>query len=136
MSNIVEVVAADRNLAVLARGLQVVGLEELLSKEGPFTVFAPSDLAFGKLQEGQWPDLMKAENKVRLTEMMNNYVVRGKINFKNFTDGQQLSTLGSRKLAVKVTNGDVAIEGARIQRKDMEASNGVVHSLDSVVSLN
>jgi uncharacterized surface protein with fasciclin (FAS1) repeats len=135
MSNIVEVVTTNTNLATIGKGIKAAGLEEVLSKNGPFTVFAPTDLAFGKLQSGQWTDLLKPENKTKLTEIMNNYVVEGKANFKELTDGQKLKTLGGKELAVKVNDGNVDIDGARIQGRDMEASNGVVHSLDSVVSL-
>ena len=132
MSNIVEVVAADRNLAVLGKGMKAGGLDEVLAKEGPYTVFAPTDLAFGKLKTGEWPELLKSENKTKLTGIMNNYVVKGKINFSDFKDGQKLMTLGGRELNVKVNRGNVAIDNAQIQGRDLQASNGVVHSLDRV----
>jgi uncharacterized surface protein with fasciclin (FAS1) repeats len=136
MSNIVEVVAADRNLGVLGKSMKAAGLEEVLSKKGPFTIFAPTDLAFGKLEPGKWTELLKPENKIKLAGIMNNYVVEGKMNFKDLTDGQKLKTLGGKELAVKVNNGNVDIDGARIQGRDLDASNGVVHSLDRVVSFN
>jgi uncharacterized surface protein with fasciclin (FAS1) repeats len=133
MSNIVDVVAADKNLAVLGKGMKAAGLDEILSKGGPFTVFAPTDLAFSKLATGQWPDLLKPENKLKLTDMMNHHVVKGKTNFKDFKDGQKLKTVSGKELTVKVSNGSVDIDGARIQGRDMEASNGVVHSMDKLV---
>jgi uncharacterized surface protein with fasciclin (FAS1) repeats len=133
MSNIVEVVAADKNLGVLKMGMRVAGLEEILSKQGPFTVFAPTDLAFGKLAPGQWPDLLKPENKAKLADIMNHHVVNGKTHFKDLTDGLKLKTITGRELRVKVTNGIVEIAGARIEESDMKASNGVVHSLDALV---
>ncbi|HEX2628560.1 MAG TPA: fasciclin domain-containing protein [Chitinophagaceae bacterium] len=134
MSNILDVVAADKNLAVLGKGMKAAGLEEVLGKKGPFTVFAPTDLAFSKLAPGQWPDLLKPENKTKLAEIMNHHVVEGKTNFKDFTDGQKLKTVAGKELTVKVVNGAVDIDGARIQGRDMEASNGVVHSLDKLVN--
>jgi uncharacterized surface protein with fasciclin (FAS1) repeats len=136
MTNIVEVVAADRNLAVLGKGVKAAGLEEVLNLAGPYTVFAPTDLAFGKLATGEWPELLKPENKVKLAGIMNHHVVKGKTNFKDLVDGQKLKTLSGKELSVKVLNGNVDIEGARIQGKDMEASNGVVHSIDKVVAFN
>jgi uncharacterized surface protein with fasciclin (FAS1) repeats len=134
MLNIVEVVAGDRNLATIGKGIKAAGLEEALSKEGLFTVFAPTDLAFGKLEAGKWLELLQPHNKFMLTGMMNNYIVEGKSNFKDLTDGQKLKTLGGKELAVKVNNGNVDIDGARILGRDMEASNGVVHSVDKVAS--
>jgi uncharacterized surface protein with fasciclin (FAS1) repeats len=135
MSNIVEVVSADRNLGTLGKGMKAAGLEEVLSKEGPFTVFAPTDLAFSKLRTGEWPELLKPENKIKLAGIMNNYVVQGKTNFKDLKNGQKLKTLGGKELAVKVNNGNVDIDDARIQGRDMEASNGVVHSVDKIASI-
>ena len=134
MTNIVEVVAADRNLASIGKGMKAAGLDEVLSQKGPFTVFAPTDLAFGKVESGKWTEVLKPENKVQLTSLMNDYIVEGKTNFKDFTDGQKLKTLGGKELSVKVTNGAVDIDGARIQGRDMDASNGVVHSVDRVAS--
>ena len=76
------------------------------------------------------------KNKNKLAGIINNYVVEGKTNFKDLADGQKLKTLGGKELSVKVSNGNVDIDGARIQGRDMEASNGVVHSLDRVASFN
>lgn len=134
MSNIVEVVEADRNLVALGKGMRAAGLEEVLSKEGPYTVFAPTDIAFGKLEADKWLQLLKPENKMKLAGIMNNYIVEGKTSFKDLANGQKLKTLGGKELAVKVNKGDVDIDGARVQGRDMEASNGVVHSIDRIGS--
>lgn len=136
MSNIVEVVTADKNLAVLGNGLKAAGLEELLNGKGPFTVFAPTNLAFSRMKTGEWPELLKPENKTKLTGIMNNYLVEGKTTFSELTDGQKLTTMGGKELTVKVAGGNIDIDGARIQGRDMEASNGVVHSIDKIASTN
>ncbi|HRG92284.1 MAG TPA: fasciclin domain-containing protein [Chitinophagaceae bacterium] len=136
MSTIVDVVVADKNLSTMLRGVKAAGLETELSKTGPFTVFAPSEMAFGKLAQGQLTDLLKPENKIELTGLLQQHVVEGKTNFKDFTDGQKLKTLSGKELLVKVINGTVTINGARIQGRDHDASNGVVHSLDAVIAAN
>ena len=136
MSNIVEVVASYRNLGVLGKSVKAAGLEEILSQPGPFTVFAPTDMAFGKLAAGELPELLKPENKTKLADFMNDHVVKGKTNFKDLVDGQVLTTVSGKELSVQVTNGEVDIEGARIQKKDMEASNGVIHSLNKLMLIN
>jgi len=133
MSNIVEVVVADKNLATMLRSVKAAGLEIELSKAGPFTVFAPTDLAFGKLSAGKMTELLKPENKVKLTDILNYHVVEGKTNFKDLKDGQKLKTINGKELDVKVIGGNVTINGAKVQGRDSEASNGVVHSLDTVV---
>lgn len=133
MSNIVDVVVADRNLATFLKSFKAVQLETELSKTGPFTVFAPTDLAFGKLATGEMSELLKPENKIKLTDILNQHVVEGKTNFKDLVDGQKLKTMNGKELTVEVKNGAVSINGSRIQGRDMEASNGVVHSLDKVI---
>ena len=133
MSTIVDVVVADRNLATMLRSVKAAGLETELNKPGPFTVFAPTDLAFGKLAADEMTQLLKAENKVKLADIVNYHVVTGKTNFKDLKDGQKLKTVNGKELDVKVSNGNVTINGAKVQGRDNEASNGVVHSLDTVV---
>lgn len=136
MSNVVDVVVADKNLATMSKSVIAAGLQTELAKTGPFTVFAPSEMAFGKLASGVLADWMKPENKVKFAEILNYHVVEGKNNFKDFKDGQKLKTLEGKELEVKVSNGNVTINGARVQSRDNEATNGVVHSLDTVMSVN
>ena len=133
MSNIVDVVVADKNLATLLSGVKAAGMENVLSKPGPYTVFAPSEMAFGKLAQGELTQLLKPENKIKLTSILNSHVVVGKKSFNDFTNGQTLKTIGGKELDVKVSNGTVTVNGATIQGRDNEASNGVVHSLDTVI---
>ena len=133
MSNIVDVVVADKNLATLSKSVKAAKLVSQLSKPGPYTFFAPTELAFGKLKEGEVNELLKPENHIKLTGMVNNHVVEGKTNFKDFKDGQKLRSINGHELLVKVTNGAVTINGAKVQARDMQADNGVVHALDTVV---
>lgn len=133
MSNIVEVVVADKNLATMSRGVKAAGLEKELSKSGPFTVFAPNEIAFGKLPQGELTELLKPENKMKLATILNYHVVEGKTEFKDFKNGQKLKTLSGKQLDVKVTNGDVTINGSTVMGRDGQAANGVVHSLDRVL---
>ena len=136
MSNIVDVVVADKNLATMSRGVKAAGMEAELSKAGPFTIFAPTDIAFGKLAAGEMNELLKPENKVKLSDILNYHVVEGKTNFKDLKDGQKLKTINGKELNVKVSNGKVTINGATVQGRDSEASNGVVHSLDTIIAVN
>ena len=134
MLNIVDVVAADKNLVALSKGMKAAGLNVQLSELGPFTIFAPTDMAFGKLQTGEWPKLLKPENRVSLVKTMIQYVIKGKMYFKDLTDGQSLRTIGGKELKVSVNNYETVIDGAKIQGRDMEASNGIVHTLDRLIS--
>ena len=133
MSNIVDVVVADKNLATMSKSVKAAQLETELSKPGPFTFFAPTELAFGKLKAGEITELLKPENRIKLTGILNYHVVEGKTNFKDFKDGQKLKTLNGKELTVHVANGAVTVNGAKVQARDMQADNGVVHALDTVV---
>jgi len=133
MSSIIDVILADRNLATILRSVQTAHLESEWSKPGPFTVFAPTDLAFGKLREGEITELLKPENRIKLTGILNSLVVEGRNNFKDFADGQKLKTVNGKELLVHVADGLVTVNGARVQARDMQADNGVVHSVDTVM---
>ena len=133
MSNITQVVNTDKNMTTLKKGVHASDLDQLLSSTGPYTLFAPTDLAFGKLQSNILEELLKKENKVTLTALLNQHVVAGKIAFNELKDGQKLNTLDGREITVTVAEGQVKIDGAAIQQHDMKATNGVIHSLDTVL---
>jgi len=135
MSNVVEVVVADINLATMSRSIKTAELDKVLEGKGPFTIFAPSDLAFGKLQSGRLEGLLKTENREKLAELLNHHIVEGLINFKDLKDKQKLVTANGRELTVKVVDGKVAVNGATLQRRDNIGSNGIVHSLDTVIEM-
>jgi uncharacterized surface protein with fasciclin (FAS1) repeats len=133
MSNITQVVKNEKNMTTLNKGVIASGLDQILSGAGPFTVFAPSDLAFGKLDGGAVENLLKPENKAKLTDLLNHHVIAGKINYKDLKDGQRLKTLDGKELSVEVKDSKVSVDGATIQNRDMPTSNGVIHSLDTVL---
>lgn len=135
MSNVVEVVVADKNLATMSRSVKAVGLDTVLSKKGPFTIFAPTDIAFGKLDAGRMETLLKIENKEKLMELLNHHVVEGIKHFRDLKDNEKLVTTNGRELTVKVEEGKVSVNGAALQGKDSEGSNGVVHSVDTVIEM-
>jgi uncharacterized surface protein with fasciclin (FAS1) repeats len=134
MSNITQVVNVDKNMTTLKKGVVAVGLDKMLSETGPFTIFAPTDKAFDKLDKKVLEDLMKPENKTKLTDLLKHHVVEGKIAFKDLKDGEKLKTLSGRELSVHIKEGAVSIDGSRIEAHDVQTSNGVIHSLETVVT--
>ena len=136
MSNVVEVVGADINLATMSRGVKAAGLDVAFAGKGPFTIFAPTDIAFGKLQAGRMQELLKAENKEKLAELLNHHVVDGLNNYNDLKHNQKLVTVNGRQLNVVLAEGKVMINGAVVQGRDSEGTNGVVHSLDTVIEMN
>jgi uncharacterized surface protein with fasciclin (FAS1) repeats len=136
MSNITQVVNADKNMTIFKKSVAASGLDGVLSGTGPFTVFAPSDLAFEKLAKGVLENLLKPENKAKLVDVLNYHVVSGKVNYKDLKDGEKLKTVSGKELHVHVKDGHVSIEGAKVQSHDLSSSNGVIHSLDTVMMKN
>ena len=134
MSNIMEVVLADKNLVTMSRGVKAAGLDTALSSSGPFTVFAPTNLAFKKWYGDELIKLLKPENKIQLTDILEYHVVQGRKKIKDLKDGQKLKTINGKELYVKVTDDIVTINGSKVQERDNEASNGVVHYLDTVLA--
>lgn len=133
MSNITQVVRTEKSMTTLKKSIIATDLDQVLSSTGPYTFFAPSDLAFEKLDIGILEDLLMRENKKKLTDLLNLHVVAGSIPFKDLKDGEKLKTLNGKELLVEVTDAKVTIAGAAIQNHDVKTSNGVIHSLDTVL---
>lgn len=134
MSNITQVVRNDKNMTTLNRGVIAANLDQVLSGTGPFTVFAPTDLAFGKLESGMIDNLLKPESKAKLIDLLKHHVVAGQINYKDLKDGEKLKTLSGNELTVEAKENRVSIDGAVIQDRDVKTSNGVIHSISKVLS--
>ena len=107
-----------------------------MSEAGPYTIFAPSDKAFDKLDKKVVEDLLKPENKAHLIEVLNVHVVAGKVHLKDLKDGEKLKTVNGKELHIKVKEGVVTVDGAAIQGHEIQASNGSLYSLDTVMLKN
>jgi uncharacterized surface protein with fasciclin (FAS1) repeats len=134
MSNITQVVRTDKNMTTLKKTIIATNLDQVLSSTGPYTFFAPSDLAFAKLEPNTVQELLKPENCEKLSDLLNMHLVEGKINFKDLEDGQTLKSINGKELTVKVKNGTVNIDNAVIQHSDVRTSNGVIHCVDTVLN--
>ena len=132
MSNITQVVNTDKNMKTLKKGMHYSDLDQLLSSTGPFTFFAPTDIAFEKQGNNFLSDLMTPENKSNLADLMNNHIVNGRINFQDLKDGDKLTTINGKELVDEMKKGGLHIEGASIVPREQRISNGVIHSTDTV----
>jgi uncharacterized surface protein with fasciclin (FAS1) repeats len=133
MSNITQVINVDKNLKTLKKGVHASDLDQLLSSSGPFTFFAPSDLAFDKLEKGVMSDLLEPGNKAKLTDLLSNHIVNGKINFAELKDGDSLTSVNGRKLQITKADTRVSIGDTVIVANPIKISNGVIHSTDTVM---
>ena len=134
---IVEIAAADERFSTLVAAVQAADLAETLSSEGPFTVFAPTNDAFAALPEGTLDSLLLPENKQQLTDILLYHVVPGKVMAADVAgmDGQMADTaLEGQQIAIKVDMGNVYLnENTQVIITDIEASNGVIHVIDTVI---
>jgi uncharacterized surface protein with fasciclin (FAS1) repeats len=136
MSNITQVVNDNENMTTLKKGVIASGLDKVLSGTGPYTVFAPSDLAFRKMDTGKFETLLKPENKTELKDILNCHIVSGKVGYNDLKAGKKLKTINGQQLSIEVRESRVQIEGAEIEARDLETSNGVIHVLDTVMIKN
>jgi uncharacterized surface protein with fasciclin (FAS1) repeats len=130
---IVETAVEAGTFTTLVAAVQAAGLVDTLNGEGPFTVFAPTDEAFAKLPAGTVDNLLLPENRDQLAAILTYHVVPGKVMSGDIA-GQQLSvaTVEGSEVAINATDG-VMIDEATVVTADVEASNGVIHVIDTVI---
>jgi len=129
--SIVDIAVADGRFTTLAAALEAAGLVETLSSEGLFTVFAPTDEAFGKLPEGTVEALL--EDIPALTDILLYHVVSGKVTAEEVVALEQAETLMGENISIRVEDGNVYINDAMVIITDIMADNGVIHVIDSVL---
>lgn len=115
----------------LAAALTEAGLIETLQGKGPFTVFAPTDEAFAKLPKGTVEALLK--DKEALTNILLYHVVSGKVMSGDVVKLNSAETVQGSSVKIKVIDGKVMINDAQVVSADVNASNGVIHVIDTVI---
>lgn len=130
---IVDIAVADGRFTTLVAAVQAAGLVETLVGEGPFTVFAPTDEAFAKLPAGTLEELLKPENKQQLTDILLYHVVPGKVMAADVVNLSEAETALGEKVSIRVEGGNVFINDAQVIITDIEAANGVIHVIDTVI---
>jgi uncharacterized surface protein with fasciclin (FAS1) repeats len=112
--------------------IKATGLASPFSASGPYTVFAPNDLAFSKLAKDAVTDLFKPESKALLTALLRLHLVPRLVKTAVFTENTALKSLQGQDLCVQMSDG-LQVNKARIVEPDLEASNGVIHVIDTVL---
>jgi uncharacterized surface protein with fasciclin (FAS1) repeats len=136
--NIVQNAVNSKDHTTLVAAVKAAGLVATLESKGPFTVFAPTNTAFGKLPAGTVETLVKPENKATLTKILTYHVVPGKLSASDLTDGKKLKTAEGEELTVKKADGKVMIIDAKggsstVTISNVNQSNGVIHVVDTVL---
>jgi uncharacterized surface protein with fasciclin (FAS1) repeats len=130
---IVETAIKVDGFNTLVAAVKAGGLVEALSGEGPFTVFAPTDEAFAELPEGTLEMLLKPENKDKLVAILKYHVVAGNVMAADVVKIKEAKTLADKMVKVKVTDGGVMINNAKVVKADVKCSNGVIHVINKVL---
>ena len=134
LSDIVDTAVADGRFTTLAAALGAADLVDTLKGEGPFTVFAPTDDAFAKLPEGTVASLLLPENLEQLKSILLYHVVSGKVMASDVVTLTSADTVLGDAVTIKVEDGKVYLnDTVQVIITDVEASNGVIHVIDSVL---
>jgi len=131
--DIVDTAVSAGDFGTLVAAVKAAGLVETLKGDGPFTVFAPTDAAFKKL--GSTVDeLLKPENKDKLTAILTYHVVPGKVTSKQVVKLSEAKTVQGSSISIKLADGTVMIDEAKVVKADIMCSNGVIHVIDTVIT--
>ncbi|MCS6774125.1 MAG: fasciclin domain-containing protein [Thermoflexales bacterium] len=133
MKTIVDIAVEAGSFKTLVQAVQAAGLVDTLKGEGPFTVFAPTDEAFGKVDKETLESLLKPENKDKLTAVLTYHVVPGKVMAADVVKLTSAKTVQGSDVTIKVEDGAVYVSGAKVIQTDIMASNGVIHVIDTVI---
>jgi len=134
LAQLAQSASGQGSFTTLTRAVQAAGLTEQMAKQGPYTVFAPTDAAFAALPKGTVDNLLKPENKEKLVKLLSFHAIPGQVTSSQLTSGQ-VKTVEGTPVTVKVdsTTSTVTVNDARVIQADILASNGVVHVVDKVI---
>ena len=132
-NTIVDIASSNADFETLTAALTAAGLVDTLQGTGPFTVFAPTDAAFEKLPPGTLEDLLKPENKAKLTSILTYHVVGSSVKAADVVALDSATTVNGQDVDIVVENGKVTVDGANVVKTDILASYGVIHVIDSVI---
>ena len=131
--DIVDTAVAAGQFETLAAALGAADLVDTLKGDGPFTVFAPTDEAFAKLPEGTVESLLKPENRDQLVAILTYHVVAGEVLAADVVKLSEAKTVNGQSVDIEVADNGVRIDNANVIATDIDASNGVIHVIDTVI---
>jgi uncharacterized surface protein with fasciclin (FAS1) repeats len=134
-NDIVETAAAAGNFKTLASALREADLVNTLKGAGPYTVFAPTDAAFAKLPKAEIESLLK--DKEKLKGILLFHVLPGNLSAAavgKMHDGDKVKTVSGKEFTLGLKDNVVTVNGANVSKTDIQASNGVIHAIDTVIT--
>lgn len=133
MANIVQLAASSDFLSTLVAAVKAGDLVETLQGDGPFTVFAPGNDAFAALPAGTVEKLLKPENKAQLIKILTYHVIPSKVMSTDLKNGMNAKTVQGSPVKIELNDKGAFVNGAKVTKADIKASNGVVHVIDKVI---
>ena len=131
--NIVQTAGAAGQFKTLTAALQAAGLVSMLESPEAYTVFAPTDAAFAKLPAGTVESLLKPENIDKLKAILAYHVVPGRVYSDDALKAKSAKTAQGSNVEIAIKGGKPMVNGATITTLDLDASNGVIHVIDTVL---
>jgi uncharacterized surface protein with fasciclin (FAS1) repeats len=129
--DIVQTAQAAGNFKTLTKLVTKAGLAATLSQPGPYTLFAPTDAAFKKVPKSTLKSL--AKNKAKLRAVLLYHVVAGKVPSSEVVMMKSVKTVNGKSVRIRMSNGSVYVNNARVTKPDVNASNGVIHVINRVL---
>ena len=131
MANIAETAQQAGQFSTLLKAVEAAGLTDALTGEGALTVFAPTDEAFAKLPAGTIEELLNDIPKLK--SILTYHVVEGSVRAADVSQLQSATTLQGADLAIQAAEGVVINDSANVIKTDIEADNGIIHVIDTVL---
>jgi len=132
-NSIVDLATEDSSFTTLVEAIKSADLVGTLKGKGPFTVFAPTNAAFEKLPKGTVKSLLKATNKSQLQDILKHHVVQGRKMAADVAGMSSVKMMSGETVPIRKNGNVVSVGDASIRRTNLEANNGVVHAIDSVL---
>jgi uncharacterized surface protein with fasciclin (FAS1) repeats len=129
--DIVDTAVAAGSFNTLVAAVKAAGLVDVLKGDGPYTVFAPTDTAFENLPEGALQSLL--DNPEQLKQVLLYHVVPGNVKAEQVVKLNSATTAQGSDVQIKVADGSVMIDNAKVVTPDIETSNGTIHVIDTVI---
>jgi uncharacterized surface protein with fasciclin (FAS1) repeats len=130
--DVIETARRSGGFLVFTGAVVDAGLADALREMGPYTVFAPTDKAFAKIPRNKLDDLLRPENLARLQLLLRNHIVPGKLRVSELKTLDKARTAQGLELKIESRAG-LWINEAKVVSPDLEASNGVLHGIDTVL---
>lgn len=130
-NNLVQAATNVGSFNTSLKAVSAAGLTDMLSKDGPYTVFAPTDEVFSKIPQGTIDAALN--DKPKLTKIINNHIVKGRYTTKKLAKMKSVTTLNGETLPIKTVGGTIIVGGVKLVKPNIVANNGVIHGIDGML---